>query len=90
MLANYFVELYTKQRLTISLSAPINGDILDIEQGDLVIVQCDELPNRAKFERSNNINISPPRLPFIVTNITPKNGSYKYLLLQLWPRSTMV
>lgn len=90
MLANYFVELYTKQRLTISLSAPINGDILDIEQGDLVIVQCDELPNRAKFERVNNINILPPRLPFIVTNITPKNGSYAYTLLQLWPRSTML
>jgi len=90
MLANYFTELHTKQRLTITLSAPVNGELSDIEPGDLVIVQCEELPNRVKFERINQRNITPARLPFIVYNIVPSGGSFKYSLLQLHPRSTML
>jgi hypothetical protein len=90
MLANYFVELYTKQRLVVGLSAPINNDTLNINPGDLVIVQCEELPNRSKFERPNQRIINPARLPFIVYNITPNGNSSKYSLLQLYPRGTML
>jgi hypothetical protein len=89
-LANYFIELYTKQRLAINLSSPVTTETMNIEVGDVVVVQTEELPNRVKFERLNQGRVVPAKMPFIVFNIVLKNNSYEYSLLQLHPRSTFV
>jgi len=88
-LTNYLLELYTKQRISLTLSSQINEYTSKIDPGDLVVIQCDELPNRVRIEHPNQRNILPSRLPFIVSNITPKESSYEYELLQLYPRSSM-
>jgi hypothetical protein len=90
ILTSYFVELYTKQRISITLSSPIDSYMPDIEQGDVVVVQCSELPNRILFERKKQLTVTAPRFPFIVTGIVPDGESYKYTLLQLFPRATML